>query len=392
MVAEPRPDGGFDLSLRTRVVCGRGAIDRIGELVQELGSSRVFLVTDPGIVVAGHVARAEHALTSAGLVVERFAEACENPTSADVRRAADAARAFQPDLFLGLGGGSCMDLAKGANFLVTCGGKMQDYQGRNKATRPLAPMVAVPTTAGTGSEVQSFTLIADETTHQKMACGDPSAAPRVALLDPELTVSQPRHVTACTGLDALGHAVESVVSKARNPVSVCFAREAFRLAVGAFPRVLADRRDMEARGDMLIAATYAGLAIENGMLGAAHSMANPLTAHFQVPHGQAVALALPSVVAYNAELEGPRGTYASMARDARWARSSDDDHQGAQALSLGLRDLYSSASFTAPAVAAERLGDLAREAAGQWTARFNPRSVDEESLEALYRRALDPQG
>src|SRR6185295_12632921 len=151
-------------------------------------------------------------------------------------------------LIVGLGGGSSMDTAKGCNFLLTNGGRMQDYCGVGKATRPMLPLIAIPTTAGTGSECQSAALIVDEATHQKMACLDPRAAARIAILDPGLTLSQSPGVTACTGIDALAHAVETAVTKKRNPLSQMFSLQAFKLCARAFPEVLASPGDVEARG------------------------------------------------------------------------------------------------------------------------------------------------
>src|SRR5438477_1115665 len=226
--AQPRPqDAGaasllplFDYQPRTRIVSGLNSVARVGELARELGAKIVLVVTDPGIATAGHVDRVEHILQSCGLGVVVFAEVHENPTTRDVEKCLEVAKASGIDTFIGLGGGSSMDTAKGCNFLLTNGGRMQDYWGIGKATRPLLPMIAVPTTAGTGSECQSFALIAHETTHQKMACGDPKAAPLIAILDPTLTVSQPRNVTACTGMDAIAHAVETAVSKKCNALSM----------------------------------------------------------------------------------------------------------------------------------------------------------------------------
>ncbi|HTH48335.1 MAG TPA: iron-containing alcohol dehydrogenase, partial [Candidatus Limnocylindria bacterium] len=203
------PLAPFDQSPRTRLVFGNGTLDRLGELARETGGSRVLLVTDRGIVAAGHAERARLSLSRAGLEVTLFAEVRENPSTADVAGCLAIAQAARVDLIVGLGGGSSMDTAKGTNLLLTNGGQMQDYWGVGKATRPLLPLIAIPTTAGTGSECQSAALIADETTHQKMACLDPKAAARIAVLDPELTVSQPPRVTAMTGVDALAHAVET---------------------------------------------------------------------------------------------------------------------------------------------------------------------------------------
>src|SRR5207244_6805633 len=191
------------------------------------------------------------------------------------------------------------DTAKGANFLLTNGGEMKDYWGVGKATREMLPLIAIPTTAGTGSECQSFALISDEQTHQKMACGDPKAAAKVAILDPLLTISQPPSVTSCTGIDALAHAVETAVTKKRTPLSALYSHEAFRLCMGGLERVLRDPQDIEARAMMQLGAAFAGTAIENSMLGAAHAAANPLTARYGVVHGQAVGLMLPAIVAFN---------------------------------------------------------------------------------------------
>ena len=193
-----------------------------------------------------------------------------------------------------------MDTAKGCNFLLTNGGQMKDYWGVGKATQPMLPLIAIPTTGGTGSECQSFALITDEATHQKMACGDPKAAARIAILDPALTLSQPRRVTACSGIDAIAHALETAVTKTRNPLSLIFSRAAFQLTMAGLPRVLEAPGDLDARSQMLWGAACGGTAIENSMLGAAHSAANPLTAHFGITHGQAVGMMLPQVVRFNA--------------------------------------------------------------------------------------------
>ena len=198
----------------------------------------MLLVTDPGIVDAGHVrARPLESSRPPELSVTIFDGVRENPTTRDVDDCVEVARDVRTDLIIGLGGGSSMDTAKGCNFILTNGGRMQDYWGVGKATKPMLPLIAIPTTAGTGSECQSFALIADEETHQKMACGDPKAAPRVAILDPELTVSQPRQVTACTGIDAIAHAVETAVTKKRNALSSMYSREAFRLTAANLERV-----------------------------------------------------------------------------------------------------------------------------------------------------------
>jgi len=178
----------FAFQSRTQVITGAGSLARVGEVSDNLGVKRVLLVTDAGIVAAGHAPRAKAALEAAGLQVTVFDLAKENPTTRCVDDCAAVARAAEIDAIVGLGGGSSMDTAKGCNFVLTNGGRMQDYWGVGKATKPMLPFIAIPTTAGTGSEMQCAALIADEVTHQKMACLDPKCAAAIAILDPELTL------------------------------------------------------------------------------------------------------------------------------------------------------------------------------------------------------------
>lgn len=189
----------FDFQMRTRFVVGEGVLQQLGAIAQELRGTRVLVVSDPGIVQAGLFERAVHSLRAGGMQIASFHDFQENPDSDQVDRGVQVAKEFQPDLLVGLGGGSSMDCAKGINFVHSCGGRIHDYWGVGKASKPMLPLIAVPTTAGTGSESQSFALISDAVTHAKMACGDPKAAARVALLDPLLTLSQPPRVTALTG-------------------------------------------------------------------------------------------------------------------------------------------------------------------------------------------------
>lgn len=389
------PALAFDHQPRTRLVFDAGALARLSELARELGARRVLVVTDPGIVRAGHAERAVRSLTDAGLAVAMFDEVRENPTTLDVSLCVAVARAQGCDLLVGLGGGSAMDTAKGCNFILTNGGEMRDYWGVGKATRPMLPFIAVPTTAGTGSECQSAALIADEVTHQKMACLDPKAAARVALLDPELTLSQPPAVTAHTGVDALAHAVETAVTRRRNPISLMYAHEAFKRLVPAFPRVLSAPEDLEARAQMLLASSLAGLAIENSMLGAAHACANPLTAHFGIVHGEAVGVMLPYVVRFNAADPAARRAYAELASAPEIACVSDGLEPAVEALVEELETLLNRAgiarSLADLGVPADAVPQLAAEAARQWTAQFNPRPVSEADFAALYRAALVPR-
>lgn len=270
-----------------------------------------------------------------------------------------------------------MDTAKGCNFILTNGGRMQDYWGINKATKPMLPLFAVPTTAGTGSECQSYALISNEVTHVKMACGDVKTAAKIALLDPELTVSMPHPVTVLTGIDAITHAVETAVTKKRNAFSLMYSREAFRLLMEGFERVLRNSSDLEARGFMLLGAAFAGTAIENSMLGAAHSCANPLTTNYQIVHGHAVGLMLPHVIRFN----------SAMVEAALEYRNLFEGDLPSRITSL-VAEAGLPTTLQACGVKADDIPQLAKEAVVQWTAKFNPREVTEADMAALYEAAM----
>lgn len=367
----------FDHQLRTRLIFGSGSLSRVGELVQELGGRRVLIVSDPGIVKAGYVAQAEAFLQVAGLAVKIYGEVRENPSTEDVDHCVAVARAFEADFIIGLGGGSSMDTAKGCNFILTNGGRMQDYWGTGKATQPMLPMIAIPTTAGTGSECQSYALISDAVTHAKMACGDLKAAAKIAILDPELTISQPHRVTVCTGMDAISHALESAVTNKRSSFSTVFSKEAFVLLIDGFSRVLREPQNLEARAQMQLGAAYAGIAIEGSMLGAAHACANPLTAKFHVVHGEAVGVMLPHIIRFNSALPEIAAIYQSYF-------PSD--------LAAYLTELLITAQMPTGishyGVTEAELLPLAEMSMKQWTAQFNPRSLRVDDFVQLYRAAL----
>lgn len=369
----------FDFHCPTRIVSGPGRMAELGELTRSLDVGRVLVVTDPGLEEAGHPQRGARLLHDAGIETRVFDGVQENPTTDNVDAGLAVAREYQPDAILAIGGGSSMDCAKGINFVHSCGGRMQDYWGVGKATANLLPMVAVPTTAGTGSEAQSFALISDAETHVKMACGDKRAAFRLALLDPELTLTQPASVTALTGVDAISHTVETLVTKKRNTVSLAFSREAWRLLSVGLPRVFDNPDDLEARGLVQQGACLAGLAIENSMLGAAHALANPLTAAYGIVHGQAVGLMLPHVVRFNAG----RSDDARDAYGAFGAATSLEDQ---------LSDLIERARLSlrldALGVDRQRLPQLAEDAAKQWTGTFNPVEMTADDYLQLYEAAF----
>jgi len=378
----------FDFQLRTRVVFGEGALARLGDLARGLSFTRTLVVADRGIVAAGHVDRATASLHAAGIAPSFFHDFDANPDSRMVEAGRTLAAASAIDSIVAIGGGSSLDCAKGINFVLTNGGTIRDYWGFGKALRPMLPSIGVPTTAGTGSEAQAYALISDAETHAKLACGDPKAAFRITILDPTLTLSLPRTVTAIAGFDAISHAVESYVTTRRTAISDLFAHEAWRMLEGHFERVLAEPGDLAARGAMLVGAHAAGIAIDQSMLGATHACANPLTAHHGTTHGIAIAVMLPHVVRWNADHVGDR--YAGLLRAARrYAPTIDrapaerlaerlEALRQAGALPTTLRDL---------GVPREGIATLAADAATQWTGTCNPRPFDAAAALDLYERA-----
>jgi len=365
-----------------KIVFGPGALNELPACVREVDGSSVFLVSDRGIAKAGHLKTARQLLESADIAVTIFDATKENPTETDAAVCCEIARKARFDCIVALGGGSSMDTAKACNFLLTNGGVMRDYHGYGKATKAMLPLIAIPTTSGTGSECQSYALVSRDDTHEKMACGDTKARARVAILDPNLTATQPVSVAILTGLDALAHALESAVCTKRNAMSSMYSEHAFSHLSGAIGRVIRGNASGEDRAHMQLGAALSGLAIENSMLGAAHATANPLTARYNTVHGHAVAMMLPHVMRFNAEDSAIAAIYA---RFSEILATSD-----VTSLSLidWVSELVERIDLPFAEINSEALPGLAQEAAKQWTGQFNPRPLQVDDYAALYRRAL----
>ncbi|HEX5471714.1 MAG TPA: iron-containing alcohol dehydrogenase [Lacipirellulaceae bacterium] len=380
----------FDFQCPTRIIFGPGKLNALGSLARSIDAKRALVVSDRGIVAAGHTPRGIQSLEHNGIAVALFDRIDENPTTANVDDGLAMAKEVRPDLIIGIGGGSSMDCAKGINFLYSCGGRMQDYWGDGKATGPLLPMIAVPTTAGTGSETQSYALITDAATHVKMACGDKRAAFRAAILDPELTLTQPKRVTALTGIDALAHALETYVTKRRNPLSLVFSREAWRHLAPNMSRVINEPTNLPARAAMQLGACLAGLAIENSMLGAAHALANPLTANYGIAHGEAIAVMLPHAIRRNRQQV--EAWYRELIDCADGVKLEKNDRTAAEAVAKFVAELAHIGGLNGKLsdcrVPHDHLSKLAEEAKQQWTARFNPIELTKTDFLELYEAAF----
>ena len=355
----------FDFRPRTRVVFGQGESARLGEFARELGATRCLVVADHGIVKAGHAQEAVRSLKARRMDVSSFNDFHEGPTVETVELGTRSAKGANPDLIVAVGGGSTLDLAKALNVTLSCGGSIQDYWGYGNVPKNLLPMIALPTTAGTGSEASSITHIYDPEAKARMSCGDSKLSFRLAVLDPKLTLTQPDWLTAQSGFDAISHAVETLVSTKRTALSEAFSKQAWNLLNENFERVLRRPDDMEARAGMLAGSHFAGMAMENSALGVAHACAQPLIADYKLTPGAAIALTLSSTLAWEGEHEDliPR-----------------------------LRELVSLAglhsSLRDAAIPEEALPRLAEGAAAQWSGKFSERHFDQTAALEIYRAAF----
>ena len=292
---------------------GAGEIENLGNISSAICTGCALIVTDAGMVRTGIVARAEAILQRAGVVVKTYADVVADPPEAVVMGAVNMAEGC--GLVIGIGGGSSLDVAKLAALLAGNLGTLAGAYGVNKATGPRLPLIVIPTTAGTGSEVTPIAIVTTGAS-EKMGVVSPLIIPDIALLDPELTYDLPAHVTAATGIDAMVHAIEAYasVSPNNNPVSRALAIEALRLIGGALERAVTAPRDCAARADMLLGSLLAGQAFANSPVAAVHALAYPIGGHFKVPHGLSNALVLPHVLRFNTQTHPD--DYAALAPHA----------------------------------------------------------------------------
>ncbi|MCO4848604.1 MAG: iron-containing alcohol dehydrogenase [Yoonia sp.] len=364
---------------------GAGEIKNLGNIASAMCTSGALIVTDAGMVRTGIVDRAEAVLKRAGLSVKTYADVVADPPETVVQAAADMAKGC--GLVIGLGGGSSLDVAKLAALLAGNGRTLANAYGVNNATGPRLPLILIPTTAGTGSEVTPIAIVTTGTA-EKMGVVSPLIIPDIALLDPELTYELPAHVTAATGIDAMVHAIEAYASASpnNNPVSCALAVEALRLIGGALERAVTLPHDIAARADMLLGSLLAGQAFANSPVAAVHALAYPIGGHFKVPHGLSNALVLPHVLRFNAETHPD--DYAALAPHA---------FAGGPATAAGLIDglVTLSKACGLPqtlrdvGISRDDLPRLATDAMNQTRLLVNnPRAVTYDDALAIYEAAL----
>jgi len=382
----------FVFNTTKSILFGSGYLSRLGDLVRAQMGSRVMLVTDPGLMATGIVDRALALLADKGIEVTLFSDVQADPPEAVIEAAADIARTADIQGIVGLGGGSSLDVAKLVALLAVGAEKLRDVYGVGNAKGPRLPLILVPTTAGTGSEVTPISIVTTGTA-EKMGVVSPVLLPDVAVLDPDLTLGLPAHVTAATGIDAMVHAIEAYASASanNNPISRNLALQALRLMGGAIRTAVHQGSDVAARGDMLLGSMLAGQAFANSPVAAVHALAYPLGGHFHIPHGLSNALVLPHVLRFNAETAPT--AYAEMAPYAfpHLAPLQGQDRAAAfcEALADLSRDCGLPQTLRDMKITKDWLPKLARDVMKQTRLLVNnPRAISEADALAIYQAAF----
>ncbi|WP_242489091.1 iron-containing alcohol dehydrogenase [Peribacillus sp. TH14] len=289
----------FNFNLPTSIEFGNGKVKNIGKRAKELGGKKALLITDKGLAQTGILQKVTDSLDQEGVNYIVFDEITPNPKDVDCHRAYQQFKDEEIDLLIGLGGGSSMDTAKAIGTLLTHGGELRDRYGFNLLEREITPLICIPTTSGTGSEVTTGSVITDTVTKQKEAILDIRLAPKLAILDPELTLTLPKSITAATGMDALTHAIEAYTSNIAEPISDALSLYSIELIAKYLPLAVENGNDLEGRKNMLVASLIAGMAFNHADLGAVHAMAEPLGGLYDTPHGVANSIFLPHVFEFN---------------------------------------------------------------------------------------------
>jgi len=372
------------------MLIGGGSVGQVAEVLGKFGLHQPLVVTDPFMVSSGLLRRCLDPLEAAGIRPAVFSDTVPEPTDTVVEAGEAVLKAGQFDCLVGFGGGSPIDTAKAMAILAAGGGRMRDYKVPVQADRAKLPIIAIPTTAGTGSEVTRFTVITDTERDEKMLIAGLGALPLAAIVDFELTFSVPRRTTADTGVDSLTHALEAYVSRRANPYSDAQALAAMAL-IGANLRTAYNEPDnAAAREAMMLGATQAGIAFCNSSVALVHGMSRPIGAHFHVPHGLSNAMLLPAVTRFG--LAHAPARYAEAARRIGFAAQADDDESAARKLASGLAALNRDLAVPSPGAFGidagdweRRLDTMAEQALASGSPANNPRVPDKAEIVALYR-------
>lgn len=372
------------------IIFGMNAISQIGESALRLGARKLFVVTDQGLMEHSWIKKVLFYLEQAGLEYQVWSEITSNPKDTEVAKGSEQYLASKCDAIMAVGGGSPIDAAKAVATVATNGGRIQDYEGINKITRPLPPMLMVPSTAGSGSEVSQFAIIVDKQRKKKMAIISRSLVPDIAIIDPQLLQTKDARLTAATGVDALSHAIESYVSLAANPLSDVRALEAIRLIAGNLRESVACRTNMQAKSAMSMASLQAGLAFSNAILGATHAMTHQVDGLLDLHHGETNAVLLPHVMEFNliSCADKYRQVAIAMGENVDGLSKQDAAHKAIDAVRRLVRDIGINYGLSNMGFREEYIPELSKNALHDACIITNPRDADAEDLARIFYKAM----
>ena len=381
----------FEYKMPTEVVFGRGAAIRTAEMVKKAGGKKVLIVTDRGVWENDVLRNIEESLKEGQMEYIVFSEVEPDPTIQGVEKATDQLKEFGADIVIGVGGGSSLDTAKAIAVMGSNEGKIFDYVGFGLIKEKPLPIIAIPTTAGTGSEATFWSVLADKTKDIKASVGGWEIMPTVAILDPELTITLPPKLTAATGMDALCHAMESYVAKSTQPISEGMSIHAMKLIAKSLRRAVTRGDDIEAREDMLMASLLAAFAFNITRLGLAHALAIPFGAHHHIPHGNVNAILLPWVMEYN--LPASTDKYIEIAKifgeDVEGLSPMDGARKSVEAILKLNLDIGITEGLKDYGVKEEDLQMIAEEGYKSGNVLVNPRSSRVEDLVSISKKAME---
>ena len=391
----------FSFSVPQNITVGKGSLAKLPEIAKKSGGSHAFLMSGPHLAKMGLVEKAANSLKSAGIAVDTFTDIEGNPSVETVDKATAAFKEAGADFIVAFGGGSPMDVAKAVGVTAKYGGSITEYEGAHKVPGPIIPLIAIPTTAGTGSEVTAFSVITDHSRDYKLTVFSYEILPAYAILDAELLTTAPASVAAACGIDAFIHAEEAYISTAASPFSDAMAEKAMSLIGKNIRRFVANRGDIEAAESMLVGSLFAGITFSFARLGNVHAMSHPVSAFFDVPHGVANAVLLPVIAEYNALAD--HGRYLTIYNDISPVPAYEDEFEpmmlvdairelcGEIGISANLTEAINNASKTGPVSAEEienKIEAMAVDAMKSGNIAVNPRSSRQCDIEMLYRKAL----
>ena len=391
----------FSFSVPQNITVGKGSLAKLPEVAKKSGGSHAFLMSGPHLAKMGLVEKAAESLKVAGIAVDTFTEIEGNPSVETVDKATAAFKETGADFIVAFGGGSPMDVAKAVGVTAKYGGSITEYEGAHKVPGPIIPLIAIPTTAGTGSEVTAFSVITDHSRDYKLTVFSYEILPAYAILDAELLTTAPASVAAACGIDAFIHAEEAYISTAASPFSDAMAEKAMSLIGKNIRRFVANRGDIEAAEAMLVGSLFAGIAFSFARLGNVHAMSHPVSAFFDVPHGVANAVLLPVIAEYNALAD--HGRYLTIYNDISPVPAYEEEFEplmlvdairelcGEIGIPANLTEAINNASKTGPVSAEEiesKIEAMAVDAMKSGNIAVNPRSSRQCDIEMLYRKAL----